>query len=72
METTLSTNPLDKHAVVYEHLRNLYEKQWLEVYGHLTAVMRMLIFHQAFSELVAMAQDKYLDDYYNRIMKNAV
>ena len=39
---------LKKHAVVYEHLSNLYEKQWLEVYGHLTAVMRVLIFHQAF------------------------
>jgi len=70
--TITSTNVLDKHAVVYEHLSSLYEKQWLTVYGKLTAVMRVLIFHQAFSELITMAQNKYLDDYYERIIRRAV
>ena len=63
---------LDRHAVVYVHLTELYERQWLTVYGKITAVMRVLIFHQAFSELIAMAQDDYLDGYYKRILKDAV
>lgn len=63
---------LDKHAIVYNHLSNLYEKQWLEVFGKLDSVMRVLIFHQAFSELIAMAQQGYLDNYYQRILRNAV
>lgn len=68
----ITANKLDKHAVVYEHLANLYEKQWQTVFGKVTAVMRVLIFQQAFSELVAMAQNHYLDSYYERIIKNAV
>lgn len=63
---------LDKHAVVYEHLSNLYEKQWLEIYGKLTHDKRVLIFNKAFSELIAMAQGDYLDDYYQRIKKDAI
>ena len=63
---------LDKHAVVYEHLSNLYEHFWLEVFGKLESWMRVLIFQQAFSELVAMAQDGYLNEYYERIIRKAV
>lgn len=63
---------LDKHAVVYEHLSNLYEHFWLEIFGKLEGWMRVMIFQEAFSELVAMAQDGNLDSYYERIMRKAV
>ena len=68
----ITENKLDKHSVVYEHLMNLYEKQWKTIYGNITAVMRVLIFHQAFSELIEMAQGGYLNDYYERIIRKAV
>ena len=67
-----STDKLDKHAVVYEHLTNLYEKQWLEIFGRLDAAMRTLIFCQAFSEMISMAQGNYLNEYFERIKRNAV
>jgi len=66
------TKALDKHSVVYEHLTNIYESQWKTVYGKITAVMRVLIFQQAFRELIEMAQGGYLNDYYERIINNAV
>ena len=63
---------LYKHAIVYDHLINLYEKQWLTVYNKLDGVMRTLIFCQTMDELIRMAQEKYLDNYYERITRNAV
>ena len=63
---------LEKHAVVYDHLINLYERQWLTVYNKLDGVMRVLIFCQTMDELVRMAQEKYLENYYERITRNAV
>lgn len=68
----ISTKVLDKHAVVYNHLVELNERQWRKIYGKITAVMRVLIFNDAFSELIQMAQGQYLDDYYQRIRNNAV
>ena len=68
----ITTNKLDKHAVVYEHLSELYEKQWKTIFGKIDGAMRVMIFCQAFSELIAMAQNNYLNDYYERIIRNAV
>lgn len=68
----VSTNVLDKHAVVYEHLTNLYESQYRTIYGRLTGVLRVLIFQHAMSELIEMAQNNYLENYYERIIRNAV
>lgn len=66
------TERLDKHAVVYEHLINMYEHQWQTVFGRLNGAMRAMIFCDAFNEMIQMAQGNYLDDYYERIRNNAV
>lgn len=68
----VSTDKLHKHAVVFNHLLDLYEKQWLTVYEKLDGIKRALIFEQAFGEMIYMAQEKYLKDYYERIKNNAV
>ena len=63
---------LDCHAVVYRHLINLYEHFWIDVFGKLDGVMRTLIFCESFNEMIAMAQNNYIDDYYKRIKRKAV
>lgn len=68
----LTENKLDRYGVVYEHLSELYEKQYKQIFGRLNGVLRVLIFHQTYSELVQMAQAGYLNDYYERIKRNAV
>lgn len=68
----VSTDKLDKYAVVYEHLINMYEQQWIKIFGKLDGAKRVMIFCDAFNELIEMAQSKYLNDYYKRIRNNAV
>lgn len=72
IQDNLSTDKLHTHAVVFNHLLDLYERQWLTIYKKLDGVKRFLIFNQAFSEMIYMAQEKYLKDYYERIRNNAV
>ena len=72
VQDNVSTDKLHKHAVVFNHLLEVYEKQWLTVYEKLDGAMRAMIFCDAFSEMIQMAQGKYLVDYYNRIRNNAV
>ena len=72
MRDNIPQRVLSKHAIVYEHLSNLYERQWLTLFNKLNGTMRTLIFCQAMDELIRMAQNKYLDNYYERIIRNAV
>lgn len=68
----VSTDKLNRHAVVYRHLISLNEQFCLKLFGRIDSVARVLIFNDAFSELIQMAQNDYLNNYYERIIKNTI
>lgn len=61
-----------KKNVVFQHLLKLYEKYYTDVFGKLNGALRMMVFLQSFNEVIYMSQEKYIDDYYERIIRNAV
>ena len=67
-----SDEVLHKQAVVYEHLSHVYEKFYIDIFGELDEFLLKLKFNRVMSELIAMSQDRRLNDLYERIMKNAI
>ena len=57
---------------VYLHLYELYGKIAMEMYPYLTTDLANIISMSAYQEMIAMAQGGYLQNYYERLQRNAV
>ena len=60
------------HEVVYNHLVQLYQKFYMAAFEYLTMEHQALISYEAYREMIQMSQDGYINDYYKRILNNAV
>lgn len=62
----------DMYTIVYNHLTDLYAKMYFKIRPVLSLQERALISATAYSEMIQMAQQGYIYDYYQRIQKGAV
>ena len=60
------------HIEVYKHLCKINERFALILFNTITPEIKALIRHDAYAELIQMAQDGYLKTYYERLEKEAV
>ena len=67
---------LKKQAVVYNHLCDIFDKYYREMYGDKQdGVVVKLKFFDIFREFLRIAQldgGRYLDDYYQRLIRKEV
>lgn len=62
----------EMHTAVYNHLVQMYQRFYLEIFEYLTMQHQALISFDAYQEMIQMAQGGYLKNYYDRLMKGAV
>lgn len=62
----------DKYAVVYNHIKKDYEAVTMTMYGFIPIQARELIQREAMKETFLMVRNGILDEYYERIIKNAI
>lgn len=57
---------------VYNHLYDMNEHFVKEVFEKITPELMALMSHDAYAEMIQMAQAGYINDYYNRMTRGAV
>lgn len=62
----------DMHTAVYNHLVQMYQRFYLEIFEYLTMQHQALISFDAYQEMIQMAQEGNLKNYYERIRRNAI
>lgn len=60
------------YATVYNHLKDLYRNMYFNINHVLTENDKAIISFTSYQELIQMGQSGYLNDYYERIRRNAV
>ena len=60
------------HRTVYNHLYDMNCKIVSTIFGTITPQLAAIMSHDAYAEVIQMAQAGYLDSYYKRLMKGAV
>lgn len=62
----------DMYTTVYKHLYSMNKHIVSNVFPRITPELRAIMSHDAYKEMIQMAQSGYLDDYYNRLVRGAV
>lgn len=62
----------DIYTTVYKHLYNMNEQIVRNVFPVITPELRAIMSHDAYAEMIQMAQAGYIKDYYKRLNKGAV
>ena len=62
----------DIRRAVYNHLYDMNSRLVSEVFPKITPELMAIMSHDAYSEMIQMAQAGYLEDYYNRLKRGAV
>lgn len=62
----------DMYTIVYNHLTDLYSKMYFSLKPVLSIQERAIISATAYAEMIQMAQQGYIYDYYQRIQKGAL
>lgn len=62
----------DMYTTVYKHLYGLNEHLVSAVFPRITPELMAIMSHDAYAEMIQMAQAGYLADYYNRLTRGAV
>ena len=60
------------YETVYRHLAKLYRHLYFDINKKLTKEDKALISFQTYQEMIMMAQQGYINDYYTRIRRNAI
>lgn len=68
----MNTLKEEMRETVYNHLYQLYSKFAMECFPYLTPELSNIISLSAYQELIQMMQGGYINDYYERIKRNAV
>lgn len=62
----------DKYCVVYNQLYAMYSKIAMQTFEYLTSELVAMISHSVYSEVIQMARQGLLNEYYERVKKGAV
>ena len=57
---------------VYNHLYDMNEHIVKEIFDKITPELMAIMSHDAYAEMIQMAQAGYINDYYNRMTRGAV
>ena len=63
---------VDIHTAIYNHLYEMNEHFVSSVFPTITPELRAIMSHDAYAEMIQMAQNRLLEDYYNRLKAGAV
>lgn len=70
MTTTDTTE--DMYRAVYNHLYDMNKRLVSAVFPKITVELMAIMSHDAYSEMIQMAQKRTVKDYYERLKKGAV
>ena len=62
----------EMHRFVYNHLYDMNERINRNIYPKITPELMALMSHDAYKEMIQMAQEGYLQNYYDRLIKGQV
>lgn len=72
-QTNMTEPPKDDiYTTVYKHLYSMNEHIVSSIFPTITPELKAIISHDAYAEMIQMAQAGYLGSYYDRLIKNAV
>lgn len=63
---------VDMHTAIYNHLYEMNEHIVSSVFPTITPELRAIMSHDAYAEMIQMAQAGYLSSYYDRLKAGAV
>lgn len=62
----------DMYRAVYNHLYDMNEKIVQTVFNKITPELQAIMSKDAYTEMIQMAQEGYIESYYERLINKAV
>ncbi len=72
-QTNITEPPKDDmYTTVYKHLYNMNEHIVSSIFPTITPELKAIMSHDAYAEMIQLAQAGYIKDYYKRLTRNAI